>query len=309
MTARATNQERFAEFCATTGRDARIYQEQVLGGKDEPKRAHCVSLFQPAQGSSFVVKTIARPIDDGAFNKRLRNHRLAFNSGASVPRVFWVFEDSRTVVMEHVVGITAAKGLAREPLKTMRRVGTWAGDFHRRSGPREQAFQARFMIAHIDRLMDEARAGKRRIPGLRQFAARFDGLAQFGDLADGASVVSTANHGDLNPKNLMLGEKRVCGLDFAEFNTAPAPYDLARFLVAAQGVMNGRGWDTDCVIDRPALDAFLLGYSEVSWDDPVLQFLLRARLLIDWAAIHDSPMSFAKWRRLRALQRGARLVM
>ena len=299
----------FAEFCGRTGRDASAYDIFKLGAKNEPTREHCVVAFRPASGSAFVVKSTVLPKDTSLFQKRMKSHRFAFDKGAPVPRPFWVFDDHQTVVMEHCDG-ASAHTLALAPDADLGdiavRAGRWLREFHAACGTKPRQFNPSFMLGHVERLMGEANSGARRIPSFRRYRRGAARLADFAVPADGAPVESALAHGDLNPKNILLGPRPV-GLDFAAFNTAPVVYDMARFLVGLQTTVR-RGWSSEYVIEPRILEGFCAGHGTIEPDDPVLQFLLRARVLIDWSALHDSPMSLTKYRRFRRLRSGAATI-
>jgi Ser/Thr protein kinase RdoA (MazF antagonist) len=302
----AQNRRDFLDFCDMRGLAPEAFQHDTLGLKRETDRCHAVLRYR-SDDAGYVVKTILRPVDRAGFEARLKPHVIAQNQNLPVPQIEHIFEDRQSVVMAAVDGQTALDIGS----SSARAAGAWLGVFHLKTRNGTRAFNPDFMMRHLSRLREDTHKRRRRISSFRRWSGALDHIAPFAKAANGAPVTSALSHGDFNAKNILINETGAVGLDFAAYKTAPNAYDIARFLVHLTSANRSLNWSHATAVNPKLLSAFTDGYAasiSIKPDDPVLQFVLRTRILIDWAALNNSGWSLAKLRRYLKLRRAASVI-
>jgi thiamine kinase-like enzyme len=243
----------------------------------------------------LVLKYAQRPIDRDAFVKILEAHlhaqaALSGNVVNTVPEVLAEDRMAQTYLMRHVAGETFLD-LCRaqedhRPL--LRRAGAWLSAFHAATQQQKRAFQPRFMVNHMQKLVGQMQAGDRKINGQKRFMSYAKTInAHVGDAESHMGTIA-AKHGDLNAHNLLMSEKATAAFDFLGADPAPVGYDIARFLQSySQMVGDLDDLQKGYPVPKSAWDAFFDGYTLVERDDPTVQFLTKVQVLTDWNRMQD----------------------
>ncbi|MFZ5963252.1 phosphotransferase [Thalassococcus sp. BH17M4-6] len=272
---------------------------------------HIVQRYEGAD-EALILKRIYRPRDPKPFQTLVEAQIRAAEAMAglpeAVPEVLEFDAAARAVLMRAAPGQTVYDLIAEgaDAADSLRRAGRWIASFHRTSGLEPRTYQPRFMRNHVAHLLEEDRSGKIDLPKGAAFHRHGAAAIALAQHFEGRETLSAATHGDLHLRNILLDGDRSWGIDFSALHTAPVGFDIARFLLHYVGVFG----DLDAVprgevIDPTLLAAFFECYDLVGPDDPSVQYLLRIRVLMDWAAIPARVLERSKGqgRRLRRLAR------
>lgn len=190
--------------------------------------------------------------------------------------------------------------------RTLRRAGAWLSRLHRQTLVECTAFNPAF----LKRKSADLRAGLNNgvidlpRPGwfrrfARAFAASAEAVAQ-------RPTHSAVLHGNFRMENLMLDEAHACGLGFRSPNkTVTVAHDVAQFLVdfAATHVPHA-DMQGGAIMAAADIEAFFAGYDLLDPDDPVLGYLIDAKILADWSVIPGrfDSRSIAQQQRLQGIK-------
>ena len=272
---------------------------------------HIVQRWDGAD-SALIFKRLYRPMDTKVFQTliaaQMRAAEAMANQSEAVPDILEFDTEARAVLMRAAPGETVydlidAGGSTADLL---RRAGRWMAAFHR-SGPVEtRRYQPKFMRNHVAHLLSQHESGEIVLPDPAAFRRHAERVIALGAEFEGRQTVSSATHGDMHLRNILLDGPRSWGIDFSAKHSAPVGFDIARFLLHYVGVFGDLDAVPDgAVIDPGLLAAFFDGYDLVGADDPSVGYLLRVRILMDWAAIPARMLDRSKGqgRRLKRLQR------
>ncbi|SFR01159.1 phosphotransferase [Poseidonocella sedimentorum] len=303
----------FARLCGEVGRDPEAYRRVRVWRKEDARRSHVVERFD-GPGGGVVLKRIFRPADATGFRRVVgaqRRAAAAMDGAAGVPRVLAVDEGQQAVLMEAVAGETCLAMLetGADPAQVLRAAGGWMAAFHRAGPVETRVFQPRFMRDHLTHLLAELEAGVITVPHRKAFERAARAAIDLAPEFEGRETRSSWTHGDLNLHNIVLDGPRSYGLDFTADHTAPVGFDIARLLINFAGrYVPVKALGPGELLPAPLLGAFFEGYDLVGPEDPSVGYLLRVRLLMDWASIPArlTQRSLGKTLRLEHLRRLAR---
>lgn len=206
-----------------------------------------------------------------------------------VPALLHVDPDSQFLVMEAADGQTAHDLIADDSTKravVLQACGAWMGHWHRQTFERDNPINPNVVQKSLRGLRDKVVSGDRAVVGRRAFlecAAVVDDMAE---AARGQVTKLAATHGDMNLRNLIIGQQGTFGIDFGAIHTAPIGHDLARFVANFANFfypMDAADGDAQWLKDD--LDAFFAGYGADGRNDPAFRYLLRMQVIKDWASI------------------------
>ncbi|WP_170791106.1 phosphotransferase [Ruegeria lacuscaerulensis] len=182
-----------------------------------------------------------------------------------------------------------------------RRAGAWLNDLHSFRPSKEYRFRPKWMTDLIAELNAQVPPSVRAESDvmLRVLLAEMAGLR-------GAPETQVLAHGDFHSQNLIVGQGQMVGLDFTETREKLAVYDIVDFLKSDVF----RNAPTDA-IDRSGIvqankQMFLRRYRHPFRMD-VLDFCLRARLLIDWLSLWQADHPYSAYDEDRRKRLGDRL--
>lgn len=121
--------------------------------------------------------------------------------------------------------------------------------------------------------------------------------------AAGQAVTVCQLHGDPQPRNFILSERKLVGLDATRRGRGCAQFDLARFVSRLMynfgdtTVKNGRVYRWLSQSDWAALER---GYGQPLAEDPVLRLFLVRQMLSDWVALPADRSARSHGEQLRA---------
>ncbi len=161
-----------------------------------------------------------------------------------------------------------------------RRAGEWLHAFHEFKGLTTERFWYNWMFETIERLLKNTRsqAPEREV---RQY---LDMMHRDAEKLEGVRDTKVLCHGDFHGRNLILDAGCVYGLDFTEVSEKLAVYDIVDFLKADVFRPGSEGEVDRSGILRHNKDMFFKLYRHPINID-VLDFAMRARLLIDWVGV------------------------
>ena len=221
----------------------------------------------------------------------------------SVPEILAADLERRAFLMEEVRGDTVAELLSqgRNPNNMLRRSGGWMSTFHQASFSEDRIYQPRFMRDHIVRLLQQVQDGEKEIADFDEFELYAKIVMWNAERYENKRTKSSRTHGDMHLRNLILGNKgRSWGLDFTTERNAPVGHDIARFLVEyATTQLEPSNYVAGHVVPPDVLNVFFRGYDFVGADDPSVQYLLKVRLLMDWAGQPADPSARSVKREVR----------
>ena len=186
----------------------------------------------------------------------------------------------------------------RDPTPVYRLAGRWLAALHGQGPADETPFWPKWIFSRLDAVLATGTPQARP----QAFRPMLRALREQANALRGRLSRRCLCHGDYHPGNLLIGPEGARGLDLSEERRKLAVYDMVDFLKA----------DVQC--DGPEEEvgpggtlnssraAFLDGYEE-EVDGALLDFCLRARLLITWIDIDQekyarSDFQRDKWTRL-----------
>ncbi|MEP1767244.1 MAG: phosphotransferase [Sulfitobacter sp.] len=263
--------------------------------KDDRNRLHIVQRYDLAGDVSLVLKYAQRPVNHDEFGRILDAHlgaqtALSGDGVNIVPEVLAQDRKGQAYLMRHVAGDTFLD-LCRaqeDHAPLLRRAGAWLSAFHAGTRKEKRAFQPKFMVKHMQKLVGQMQAGERRINGQKQFIAYAQNIAAHVGSAEGHQGTIAAKHGDLNAHNLLMSDETTAAFDFLGADPAPVGYDIARFLQSySQMVGDLDDLPKGYAVPKTAWDAFFDGYQLVGREDPTVAFLTKVQVLTDWNRMQD----------------------
>lgn len=304
-----TDQAVWEALAREAGLDPRGYEVTRTWRKDTATHRHVVQRLEGSAGA-VILKRIFHPVEEKPFVTLVQAQARAAEAMAgqpeSVPGLLAFETESRSVLMQAAPGRTVYDLLdhGEDAADALRRAGRWMAAFHRASGTEERTFQPRFMRDHIGHLLRQQKTGEIALARPKDFARHAAAAIALAKAHEGRRTLSAATHGDMHLRNILLDGTRSWGIDFSALHAAPVGFDIARLLLHYTGVFA----DLDAlpgtsVVHPDLLRAFFQGYDLVGPDDPSVQYLLRVRILMDWAAIpaRRYARSTGQTRRLRRL--------
>ncbi|WP_194269300.1 aminoglycoside phosphotransferase family protein [Tritonibacter litoralis] len=218
---------------------------------------------------------------------------LADVPGVSVPQVLWQHPSRFFTVMEFAKGETAFRELDLADLgfgrraEVLHRIGRAVADMHRCSATGPRKFWPKFNLDKVSARAEAARTGDSPIRRQPKFLGLCAYLHRAGRRARGVSFDGALEHGDLHFRNVLMDEKTVSFIDFANFSNDIPQNDLANLWVAncpdhqapiAEPSGYGRVREADW-------EAFLAGYGRDVREDPVFQFFYAMRVFRTWQRV------------------------
>lgn len=245
-----------------------------------------------------------RLADEFDLLRRLHGHFEDHEKVAVVEPVY-LSPGGQFFVTRHVDRKTATETIyadipTNRAAQVYRRAGHWLHVLHAFQPAEEVKFWHQWMFEMIEQILADTTPQADRA----EFAPVLDQLRQDAQSLSEVRDIKVFCHGDFHGRNLILGPGITYGLDFTEATEKLAVYDIVDFLKA--DVFRDA---PDHAIDRAGIIAqnkemfFKLYRHPINMD--VLDFCLRARLVIDWLAISQevharSSFQRKKFDRLRA---------
>ncbi|SFB04605.1 Predicted kinase, aminoglycoside phosphotransferase (APT) family [Poseidonocella pacifica] len=303
-------EEVWARIAADCGIEASRYHVRREWRKRDARRDHLVQIYASSD-HEVVFKQIYRPKDEGFATALAAQKRACVAMGgdsASVPRVLAASSKDRAMIMAAVPGETAQAHLEAggDAAEVLERAGRWIAAFHRASGPEARTFQPRFMRDHIAHLLGQLDRNEIAVANPRLFKRHAGDCIALASNFEGRETMSSATHGDMNLRNILLDGPKSAGIDFTALHSAPVGFDIARLLLHFTGLHADPAQIPEGhVVPPEALAGFFRGYTLVGPEDPSVGYLLRVRLLMDWVSIPARlrDRSFAATLRLERLRR------
>lgn len=296
-------------LATAAGRQPGAYTLSGEWRKTDARRDHVVRRYDGAH-EAVVFKMVGKPADAKLFQSLLEAQVRAAEGMAgadqSVPEVLEADLEARAFLMRAVAGRTVYDLLERggDPAECLERGGRWIAAFHRATFAETRTFQPKFMRNHIAHLLEQQAKGEISIAQPAAFRRHAEVAIALAGQFEGRKTASAATHGDMNLRNILLDGPRGHGIDFSASHNAPVGFDVARFLLHYVGVFAElEAVPKGDVIAPDLLAAFFQGYDLVQADDPSVQYLLRVRLLMDWASLPSAAFdrSLPQRRRLDRL--------
>lgn len=231
--------------------------------------------------------------------RRLQAHPLA-----RVPRLLAFLPDRCAALIEAVPGAPLADAVPLEGALSL--AGKWLDAFHRIETLTRAPFRPQTAARGAIRVGAEVEAGQRAVLEPNLFLSHLGALRASAVALRDAEATIAPRHGDLNGRNILIGERFVWGIDFGRERLGANTFDIARlmiFLAARTPDPTQEGVGAR-LCDLQA--AFFQGYKVTGTDDQTLPFTLRAGLLANWATLPPdptamSPMQARRFRRILAL--------
>lgn len=290
------------------------WKSKPLARREDARVARVLLLMTHRDGREVVLKHEARPERPNGFMTAMAAHLAAQDGFAEgMPALLSFDVRSQACAMEYVPGQPLSRVLEDAPdpaahLPYLRRTGAWLAGFHRVDLGEPRIFQPKFSVRYLRVILDEVRSGHRPVVEQARFERCAEYLCDLQPAYEGRRTVTAQTHGDLHMRNVLVGEDRVWGIDFAGGRVVPVGHDVARLLVdyATLRAPHERV-AAGMVLPDEALRAFFEGYDLVGPDDPSVQLLLRHRVLADWWGL-PAQRSAAQERRRKRLMALTRRV-
>jgi aminoglycoside phosphotransferase (APT) family kinase protein len=279
-----------------------------------PTLEHLILHLRSAAGREVIFKQIRRPTDAAHFAgivgaQDRASRRMAEEPFARVPAILAVDHGEQAVLMEKVPGDTVQRLIddGADVRAVLRDAGRWMAAFHRAPEMERRPFRPHFMADHLGLLARQVEAGEKRVPVRGEFLRHVAAVREMAPAFAGKPRLSSVRHGDLHTRNIILGEGRAFGIDFHPPGGAPVGFDIARFLLDhAERQARVEDIPPGHVAPPDAVAAFFDGYDLVPPDDAGVTFLMRVRMLTNWAAMPPSRtvmnlLQMGRFARLRAL--------
>ncbi|GGX39733.1 hypothetical protein GCM10007385_03620 [Tateyamaria omphalii] len=284
--------ERWRLVAPTLGLDPDAYRHKLIWQKDEPSRSHIVLRMKGTPVLIIKQVTLAssgKSLTETVDALRDAHLRLRDHDKAHAPEVLFSSESGDFIVMTEATGRTFEdhlnKGRAHGPM--LKRAGAWLSAFHSSGSLEVRTYQPRFMVEHVERVLQKIRDVPAHVAEPELFIACCEEIPRLAKAAEGQQTLSATKHGDFNIRNILLGPNGETGLDFKPHSSAPVGFDIVRFLMdyaeLFQPLPNGN------LLSQDTLDAFFDGYTVLGRDDPAVRFLPYVQLLNDWRAIPVDP--------------------
>lgn len=295
-------------LAAEIGETPEAWQASELARREDARVARLLLRLDRQDADPLVLKYEARPRRPEDFARAMGLHLTAMEAMPDgVPALLAADMEAQASLMAHVTGPNLSNALRDgkgDPADLLRRAGAWVAGFHRGGFGERRIFQPKFTTRYLAQIVGEVEQGARQVARRSDFLDAARGLMALQSAFEGAETVSAHTHGDLHMRNLIIGDGRCWGIDFAGGNQAPVGHDIARLLVdyATLHADHDRIAPGD-VLPEAMLSAFFAGYDLVGPEDPSVRLLLRHRVLADWWGLPATGMqrSAAQERRFRRL--------
>lgn len=269
---------------------------EVLVERSTPTLDHVILHLRAATGREVIFKQIRRPADAAHFAgivaaQDLASRRMAEDPFARVPAILAVDHGAQAVLMEKVPGDTVQNLIdgGADARAVLRDAGRWMAAFHRAPEMQRRPFRPHFMADHLALLARQVEAGQKRVPARQDFLRLVAAVQKMAPDFAGKPGVASVRHGDLHTRNILVAADRAFGIDFHPPGTSAVGFDIGRFLVDhAERQASGAAIPPGHVAPPAAVAAFFDGYDLVPPDDAGVTFLMRVRLLTNWAAMPRS---------------------
>lgn len=262
-----------------------------------------VIALQLADGRRVVMK-IDEHSDAGASGHFMRSIaaqkvarvRLQGNlQGLGVPRVLSELPDVPVALMEWAPGRQGAALVEEATDNHQRRAvldaaGRWLSGFHDAGRVMTRPYQTRHALLHLASVRDGL-ARRRGPPGAAAgLGALVDAVEASAPRFDGRPARHAQAHGDYILRNIQLDDSTVFAFDFEPEATAPAGYDVVRFLVDYATLFGDHGKaGPGQLLSAADSVAFFGGYRFARPDDAAIGFLTGVQLVHDWMKLPIDP--------------------
>ncbi len=205
-------------------------------------------------------------------------------------------------ITEFVDRKTATAAIYEQPMENRvrqvyRRAGLWLHELYAFSDIVDERFWFQWMFENLDKLTGTAGPMEPHAE-IAEYGPMIDQLMRDADKLDGVRDIKVFSHGDFHGRNLILGAGVTYGLDFTEVGEKLAVYDIVDFL-KADVFRDADQQDVDrSGITRANKEMFLRLYRHPVNID-VLDFCMRARLLIDWLSISAERFARTNFQRTK----------
>jgi Ser/Thr protein kinase RdoA (MazF antagonist) len=293
---------------------ARIVRRIV---KDTPTLEHLI-LHLRSDGRDAIFKQLYRPANPTHFAgivaaQDAAARRLNDHPRAQVPAIMAVDAVAQAMLMDFAPGDTVQAVIENgaEPLPVLARAGKWMAAFHRDPAIEKRSFRPHFMADHLGHLAQQVKAGEKNVPARAEFLHHVATIRAMAPAFVNRAGVTSVRHGDLHTRNIILDGGMGYGIDFHPPGTAPVGFDIARFLLHyTEKLVSTDAMQPGHVVPAAALAAFFNGYDVIPPDDAAVTFLLRVRILTNWASFPPSRrvmslMQLTRFAKLRAIARNA----
>lgn len=282
------------------------WRASVLASRDDARVSRVLLLLRHGDGRALILKHEARPVRPDVFAASMQAHLAAQEGFAEgVPSLLAFDLETQTAVMTHVPGAPLAVVLEGQPLDrqlpALQMAGGWLARFHRGGLGDERIFQPKHTLRFLREILDELARGDRDIAEGAMFRRVAEALCAKQAAFEGQKTIAAATHGDMHMRNVLIGQDRAWGIDFAGGRIVPVGHDIGRLLADYAILRAPRDAITPGkVLPARAQEAFFAGYDLVQADDPSVRLLIRHRVLAEWWGVpaRRDKRSMAAERRL-----------
>lgn len=293
-------QATWAEIAPRLKLDPKDYALSMARARLHDKSKRIVVRLESTTQPTLILKQNLDGVQRNEFTNGVLAHKRALevfegHADFHVPKLYYVDEGRQLMILEHAAGYTAhdAMNLSITPKDrayVLRACGAWIGHWHNFTQTRDNKITPNAMQKFVTSQMDRVKSGALTVPDPSRFVDCAEKTLAIAEAARGQITMLAATHGDMTPRNLILGPDGTFGIDFGAIHTAPIGHDLARFFVslanfhfpddATQGDPN---W-----LAKDHAD-FFEGYGIQHQDDPSFYYLMRTQILKEWAGIPKDP--------------------
>lgn len=177
--------------------------------------------------------------------------------------------------------------------------GTWLNAFHRETFFENRPFQPVFVKNHLSRMMAEVAKRPESTPASNEFLAHAEALLVSADRLQDHPIKSSQSHGDFTLRHLITAGEQITVINFRPATKASGAIDTARILSdVMQIIVPVEGETNELILPEALQTAFFGAYSNLGPQDPILQLMLRVRVLAEWRAI-PARVPARSWRQER----------
>jgi len=286
-----------AVLAATVGIDLGDAPADILMLRTSNSHSRIVLRLRRHSANDLVYKQIFSPVDGVSFQKTIDAHaraaqRVNGHTGLSVPEIYAADAATQSMLMQRVTGKTLNDHMLQSYENHTKRenllahAGAWLAAYHQPDAVTPSAFHPDFMMDHLHAQVQKLRAGDMAVAQPDRFIAAYRALKDRLGYFQGGQTHSTAAHGDMHTRNLLISPESVSGIDFEHTHNAPIGHDLARFLVDyATRFAQDQPLEKGFIIPADDIAAFFAGYGHSHRQDASFKFLLRQQILLEWLTI------------------------
>lgn len=217
----------------------------------------------------------------------------------SVVKPVYFSPSGKFFVTEYVEGKTATAAIREleqdnRAGQIYRRAGEWLHMLHDFSGSVQERFWYDWMFESLHQITSGAQLQASK----DEYQPMLDQLYRDASSIDGVEDLKVFSNGDFHGQNLIIASGQVHGLDFTEATEKLAVYDIVDFL-KIDVFRNGDASDVDRsgILRQNKAMFFKLYRHPINID--VLDFSMRARLLIDWLSITRDRYARTRFQRTK----------